>query len=110
MRECADEVLTAARAWWPHAGDHRRAQLAAPLKKLADVLADHDQRKEPLARPGHKMGQQAYMWACYRAAEEIRLNVRPDEKSMELWSAGARLAFISTSIKAYLLGDSPQRR
>lgn len=100
MVTCADEVLEAARVWWPDGSDFVRSQLADPLKTMAESVAFH-RKHDRTPRPMHAMGQQALMWACYRAAEEIRLTVSHDRDGSEaLWDAAARLAFVTTGIKA----------
>jgi len=104
MRACAVEVLAAARPWWPDANEYYRSQLANPFIVLSETMARQDARKDPTPRPPHRMGQQDLMWACYRAAEAIRINVHPyDERGAALWQAGARLAYITAGIKADVL-------
>lgn len=103
MVACAEDVLAAARPWWAVANDHVRGQLADPLQKLSESVTFH-KKHDRTPRPMHRMGQTSLMWACYRAAEEVRLNVRPDDQGADaLWDAAARLAFITTGIKADVL-------
>lgn len=103
MRRCAAEVLSEARPWWVHAPDQARARLVEPLTKLAESLAYLDEIGGAEARPSAPLTQKSVMWACYRAAEAVRLHVTPDEHGANLWTAGARLAFATAGIKAELV-------
>lgn len=104
MRRCAAEVIAEARPWWPHAPEYARTQLAEPLTKLAQNIASLEERGERYARPAVPLAQKSLMWACHRAAEAVRLNVLPDEHGVDLWTAGARLAFATAGIKTELVG------
>jgi hypothetical protein len=100
MRQCAAEVIAEARQWWPRAPEQVKQELTQPLTRLAQGLEAMD---EPGGRFAPLM-QKSLMWACYRAAEAVRVNVTPDEYGDDLWTAGARLAYATTGIKAELVG------
>jgi hypothetical protein len=47
------------------------------------------------------------MWVCWRAADSIQANVRPYyERDAALREAGARLAYVTTGIRAVVLAKS----
>jgi hypothetical protein len=74
-----------------------------------------DARDDPTPQPANKAAQDELMWVCWRAADSIRANVRPyDERDAALREAGARLAYVTTGIRAEVLaksqGDKPEAR
>jgi len=106
MCACAEELLEQARAWWPDASEHAQEKLTPLLAKLSTGLARN--RDERLPRPTGQMDQEALMWACWRAAEGIRMHVQRDD-CVTLWDAAAKLAFASAAVKAAVLADMRYR-
>jgi hypothetical protein len=102
MCECAEHLLEQARAWWPDANGPAQERLTPLLAKLSTGLATN--RDERLPRPTGQMDQEALMWACWRAAEGIRVHVQRDDCAT-LWDAAAKLAFASATVKAAVLAD-----